>query len=102
MTTDAHRKAKRKYYNKNKALLRRFKKLKGCAHCGYKEHAAALQFDHIVPIRRKTQKDGQRSVINTLQGLSKKTMKIRLQELQVLCANCHSIKTEKDRLERLD
>ena len=33
-------------------VLRRYKLLKGCAHCGYKKHFSALDFDHINKITK--------------------------------------------------
>ena len=72
-------------------LLGRFKQIKGCAGCGYKDHWVALQFDHIVPKKRKG------PAINS--GWSMKRIKEELSKCQVLCANCHSIKTHDDQFQ---
>ena len=77
--------------NYNIQLLGRFKMMKGCANCGYKGHYSALQFDHIEP-----KLTGKRIVIA---GMSKEKMKKELSLCQVLCANCHAIKTWKERKE---
>ena len=70
-------------------MLNEFKLSKGCADCGYKAHVAALQFDHIIPVKRegkwmtpKTKKEA----INLMNDPN----------IQVLCANCHAIKTREN------
>jgi len=83
------------YQQKMRDLLNAVRVSKGCASCGYKANAAALQFDHIVPLG------------NSLERSSPKTLKqvtalINDPNVQVLCANCHCIKTRenKDYLKR--
>ena len=83
----------RKIYEKERAtkwraLLNRWKRFKGCAECGYKEHAAALQLDHIVPLNNgKAQRPP---------GMGNSSIERRKRELakcRVLCANCHAVIT---------
>lgn len=65
-----------------------------CKRCGYKENIHALQIDHIKPVLRsyRGQESGSDMYRRIMNGSIKK------EELQVLCANCHSIKTfEEDR-----
>lgn len=68
-------------------FLDKYKLEQGCAKCGYKENVFALEFDHIKP-REDTSKKWQ----------TPKYMKAALalvadSNIQVLCANCHKIKT---------
>jgi 5-methylcytosine-specific restriction endonuclease McrA len=71
------------------AVVDAYKLSVGCAKCGYAEHPAALELDHIVPV--------------TLIG-KRKFPKTRANyrdlifdpNIQVLCANCHRIKTREN------
>lgn len=73
-------------------LVRRWKMRKGCAHCDFKaSHAVQLDLDHIVPKRKE---GNDRQAINA--SWSKKRLKDELSKCQVLCANCHRLKTFKD------
>lgn len=59
---------------------------KGCEICGYKNHPAALQFDHLKPSIKNFNIGGRTcSTIETLQS--------EIDKCRVLCANCHSIHT---------
>lgn len=73
-------------------LINRYKLFIGCIKCGYKKHAQALHLDHIN--RSKKIKH-----LGHLKGSSNiKKIKDEIRKCQVLCANCHSVKTyqEKD------
>lgn len=62
-----------------------------CVNCGYSNNIAALQIDHIIPKKRRTACEPNQAG-KVLRG------KIPKEEVQLLCANCHAIKTyEKDR-----
>ncbi len=76
-----------KYQRRMKALLRRYKTLKGCADCGYREHHAALEFDHLPGY----DKSGTRMARGS--GISRKRIKAELQKCEVVCRNCHGIRT---------
>ena len=56
----------------------------GCQDCGYKEHAAALQYDHI---------DSSSKLISiaSCTGRSWSILIAEMNKCRVLCANCHSI-----------
>ena len=58
----------------------------GCDICGYKENALALQFDHL---GGKT-KQVSHMVLHSIKNLIKEVRKCR-----ILCANCHSIHTDR-------
>lgn len=66
-----------------------------CVRCGYKEDVRALEIDHIVPLRR-----GNKGSLSTEKGARLHQLilmgKIDLTDLQLLCSNCHSIKTYED------
>jgi 5-methylcytosine-specific restriction endonuclease McrA len=60
-----------------------------CQKCNYSENIYAFQIDHIVPIlRNKNRTDNSKQIWRKL-ALGK----ISKDGLQLLCANCHSIKT---------
>jgi len=58
----------------------------GCDICGYRENALALQFDHL---GGKT-KQVSHMVLHSIKNLIKEVRKCR-----ILCANCHSIHTDR-------
>lgn len=70
-----------------KKFIRRVKKKVGCQNCGYKLHAEALDFDHL----------GEKEIniaCAPTQGWSIKRLKAEMRKCQILCANCHRIKTK--------
>lgn len=89
---------KQKYHTEWKPRLRRrnywinkYKVSNGCLHCGYNLSPYALDFDHIDPIIKK---------FNVSQRLCNGTLRSLFREIrkcQILCANCHRIKTYKDK-----
>lgn len=77
--------AAREQHRKIQEWLNDYKLSRGCADCGYKEHPAALQFDHEGP---KTANIGQlRSSIARIQA------EIDAGQCVVRCANCHAVVT---------
>ena len=92
------RKSRKKYldykYRKRKeqqAFVREFtnrhKGLCGCSSCGIKDHRV-LDYDHINPADKKY-------LVSQLVNLaySLKTIKDEIRKCQVLCSNCHRIRT---------
>jgi hypothetical protein len=79
--------AKHKRLAKNKAFMDRYKLMVGCALCGYKEHAVALDFDHI----------DQTTKNRVGKGMDKKwsrdRIKNEIRKCRVLCSNCHRVET---------
>ena len=72
-------------------LIQRWKRRKSCQHCGYNKDPRALQLDHIDPdAKGTTHGEG----VNY--GWGRKRIKGELAKCQVLCANCHSIKTSEE------
>lgn len=86
--------ANKRSVNKKLEYMKRYKLFVGCAFCGYKKHYAALEFDHIKP----DEKLG--TISQAYKGWGMKKLKDEIRKCQVLCANCHRVKTmeEKDYL----
>ena len=72
--------------NRRKHHLNNYKTKKGCAVCGYNAQGCALDFDHL---DRKTKLASVSRL--TLGSLKKLFDEIR--KCQVLCRNCHQIKS---------
>ena len=60
----------------------------GCAHCGYNAHSHALHYDHIDPANKL-------NCVSALIRLGAKWSIIEkeMAKCQVLCSNCHAVKT---------
>lgn len=58
--------------------------------CGFNTHPAALQFDHIVPVGGGGRRGGGVKSMAEARALSVDP------NVQVLCANCHAIKTREN------
>ena len=70
------------------AIIRRYKLMKGCKDCGYREHYYALEFDHSNP----EEKVGNIChMIHRTQGWNR--IKAEVAKCDVVCANCHRIRT---------
>lgn len=70
-------------YKKVQRYLREHKISIGCADCGYKGHHAALEFDHV-----KGEKE-----LNVCFSKSIEQAKKEIKKCEVVCANCHKIRT---------
>lgn len=75
---------KKREYRHRKAVLDRFKTIKGCARCGYREHAAALVFHHRDPSEKER-------TVSAFLRVGWAAVKKELAKCDVLCANCHAI-----------
>jgi len=73
---------------RNRNYIQYMKLETGCTHCGYNEHPAALDFDHLDPT---TKNYTLARMAN--RGFSLKKIDEEIAKCQVLCANCHRIKT---------
>jgi hypothetical protein len=60
---------------------------KGCADCGYNKHPAAMEFDHM-PGTKKLFNIGEEIGNRSVESLWKEIAKC-----EVVCANCHAIRT---------
>jgi len=63
-----------------------YKKATGCSLCGYNEHPAALQFDHLDPSLKVQD-------VSNMVTLKLKRLMDEVRKCRVLCANCHMIHT---------
>jgi len=76
-----------KQANDRATMIRRwldaYKLSKGCVDCGYKEHHAALHFDHV---------SGEKE-INVCNAKSIDQAKKEIEKCEVRCANCHAVRT---------
>ena len=65
-----------------------------CSECRYNKSIFALEVDHVTPIRRKQigRDCGSELLRKIVAG------QIDIKELQLLCANCHAIKTYNERI----
>lgn len=73
-------------------LMNSIKMAKGCEVCGYKEHPAALTFDHLDPTTKSFS-----PTHGTHRSIEK--MMQELEKCRVLCANCHNIHSHNQRVE---
>lgn len=77
-------------HKQNAERISEYKLSRGCADCGYKDHPAALEFDHL-PQHTKSF------------NISKKTsydwdsLQAEIDKCEVVCANCHAIRTAERR-----
>lgn len=59
---------------------------RGCADCGFNSHPEALDFDHL--------RDKKFSISSAfIGGLSLKKILVEIEKCEVVCANCHRIRT---------
>jgi hypothetical protein len=73
---------KRDHRRHNRAVLSRYKAMKGCYICGYSRSSAALEFHHTNP-------DEKEMAPSQLSGYSMKRIKSEISKCVILCANCH-------------
>ena len=75
---------------RNVRFVRRYLERHPCIHCGITD-IRVLHFDHI-------NRDDKKSSISKLKytTMALSTIKIEIEKCQILCANCHAIKTLKE------
>jgi len=79
----------------NRKLVGRWKLRKGCSSCDFKaRHSFQLELDHIVWGVTKKYKGTDRAFEA---HWSKERIKRELSKCQVLCKNCHALKTYRER-----
>jgi hypothetical protein len=76
-------KERREYLTK---IVKRYKLLKGCEFCGYRDHFSALHLDHLDPSKKF-------KALSRMQTYSKSRIKEEIIKCRVLCANCHAVYT---------
>ena len=75
----------REKYRHRRLVLDQIKLVSGCVDCGFKGHAAALQFDHV---RGTKVRD-----VSQMMGHSLEAQLAEIAKCDVRCANCHAIRT---------
>ena len=81
--------------DRHRALVGRWKRIKGCARCGVKPpHYFQLDLDHIV-LGTKNNYKGTHRAFEAHWSIEK--IKGELSKCQVLCKNCHALKTYMER-----
>lgn len=74
-------------YERNKQIIRKLKTDRGCKDCGYNEHFAALEFDHV------DGRDREQDTVARLMGKSINRIMQEIEKCEVVCGNCHRIRT---------
>ena len=73
--------------HERRAWLSEYRLAKGCADCGYRDHAAALDFDH----------NGTKKSFSIMRdGLTRSwgNLEAEVAKCDVVCANCHRVRTQ--------
>ena len=81
---------------RNKAhvvFTHKIKMEKGCVDCGYADSGYSLQFDHL-PEHEKLYE------ISRMSGHAKANILKEIEKCEVVCGNCHALRTEKRRQQR--
>jgi len=60
---------------------------KGCVDCGYNKHPAALEFDHVNSEEKRF------NIGEEVGCLSREELWAEIAKCEVVCANCHAIRT---------
>lgn len=79
-------------YERRRRAVDAIKLTRGCADCGYREHAEALDFDHL-PGRGKV---SHISKLVSNAGMDK--ILAEIEKCDVVCANCHRVRTAERRI----
>lgn len=74
-------------------FLTEFKLKNGCADCGYRKSAEALDFDHLPGTTK-------RFCVSQVNGRSWKQIMSEIAKCEVVCANCHRIRTAQRRKQK--
>lgn len=86
---EAKRVFDRNRLKRRRDILSRYKSIKGCADCGYNEHFAGLEFDHLYG------KD--ENVACIISGNWQK-LKEEVFKCEVVCGTCHNIRSYERRM----
>lgn len=74
----------------DRSWINSLKIAKGCADCGYDERAVALDFDHV--------RGEKLCNVGEMVGRSRERIQEEMDKCEVVCANCHRIRTEDRRV----
>ena len=84
-----HRENSQRFYWKRRVWLDEIKLKSGCVDCGFNLHPAALEFDHV--------RGKKLFVIGQNVSRSKKSLLLEMSKCDIVCANCHAIRTAERR-----
>jgi len=84
--SETKKKSTNDYRLKRREWLNSIKMDIGCQICGYKEHSAALHFDHLDPLTKSFD-------ISQDPKKAKHLILKEIEKCRVLCANCHAVST---------
>lgn len=71
---------------RDRLYFQQIKLERGCADCGYRENAVALDFDHLPGTEKKYR-------VACMAGVSRALIDAEIAKCEVVCANCHRIRT---------
>lgn len=80
----------KKRYHEAKAWLDQYKVDQGCKDCGWNLHPCGLQIDHL-----ESRNGNDNKVIGRMTARGVKVLQRELQNCEVVCSTCHSIRTFK-------
>lgn len=90
-TSDRYREGRSARQRELLAYIQAVKLERGCVDCGYREHVEALDFDHL-PGHEKEYR-----IATMAAGNSKAKIDAEIAKCEVVCANCHRVRTAKRR-----
>ena len=73
---------------RNEKLITELKLRLGCTDCGFNAHSAALDFDHLPGFEK-------RATVSSMLARPTKTLMAEVAKCEVVCSNCHRIRTWK-------
>lgn len=80
--------------------LNRIKIENGCVDCGYNDHSEALEFDHIPGCEKVANISAMLGWGSPQDGLVMQRIRAEIEKCEVVCANCHRIRTANRRSTR--
>jgi hypothetical protein len=81
-------------YIQNAKKVAAIKVARGCADCGYNDNPVALHFDHLPGFKKVKQ-------ISRLLRCRWETIEREIAKCEVVCANCHAIRTANRQREKI-
>ena len=78
-------------YRKVRAFVDKIKLEAGCMDCGYSQHSSALEFDHV-------RGEKHFNIGARLTSVSRARLVAEMLKCDVVCANCHRVRTAERRL----
>jgi len=84
---------KQEQYLAKREFINKYKLDHGCERCGFNDHPAALQLDHIDPSTKFRNGNGNLVHPSQMTNYSLQVIRVELAKCRVLCANCHMIYT---------